>query len=174
MALQIAELGVSADLAQMEAAYLRSRTLRPEQYNAMVRLLEIFGRNLSAAANQVALQESESEPPLVRRARAFISGHSVDPLTLGQAAAALHVSTFHFCKIFKKGTGLTFTDYLGRVRVERAKSMLVNPNLRVTEIAYATGFQSLTHFNRLFSKVVGSSPTTYRASLPRPRGRDEG
>jgi len=45
---------------------------------------------------------------------------------------------------------LTFTDYLGRVRVEKAKNLLLNPHLRVSEIAYTVDFQSLTHFNRLF------------------------
>jgi transcriptional regulator GlxA family with amidase domain len=50
----------------------------------------------------------------------------------------------------KKATGLTFTDYLGRVRVEKAKNLLLNPHLQVSEMAYAAGFQSLTHINRLF------------------------
>jgi AraC-like DNA-binding protein len=76
----------------------------------------------------------------------------------------MHVSTFYFCKRFKQSTGLTFTDYLGRVRVEKAKNLLLNPHLRVSEIAYDVGFQSLTHFNRTFHKVVGQSPTRYRES----------
>ena len=63
---------------------------------------------------------------------------------------------------FKKATGLTFTDYLGRVRVEKAKSLLLNPNLRISEIAYAVGFQSLRHFNRVFRELTGQSPTDFR------------
>jgi AraC-like DNA-binding protein len=59
-------------------------------------------------------------------------------------------------------TGLTFTDYLGRVRVEQAKRMLLNPHLRVSEIAYAVGFQSLTHFNRMFRQLTCESPTRFR------------
>jgi len=74
----------------------------------------------------------------------------------------MHLSTFYFCKMFKKATGLTFTDYLGRVRVEKAKSLLLNPNLRISEIAYAVGFQSLTHFNRVFRELTGRSPTNFR------------
>jgi AraC-like DNA-binding protein len=76
----------------------------------------------------------------------------------------MHVSTFYFCKMFKKATGLTFTDYLSRVRVEKAKALLLNPHLRISEIAYDVGFQSLTHFNRMFRKIVGQSPTVYRES----------
>jgi len=44
---------------------------------------------------------------------------------------------------------------------------LLNPNLRVSEIAYEVGFQSLTHFNRVFKKVIGESPTEYRGHLPK-------
>lgn len=74
------------------------------------------------------------------------------------------MSTWHFCKLFKKATGLTFTDYLSRVRVEKAKSLLLNPNMRVSEAAFAVGFGSLTHFNRVFRQHVGCSPTAFRAS----------
>jgi AraC-like DNA-binding protein len=57
---------------------------------------------------------------------------------------------------------LTFTDYLSRVRVAKAKTLLLNPHLRISEIAYDVGFQSLTHFNRMFRKIVGESPSYYR------------
>ena len=77
----------------------------------------------------------------------------------------MHVSTFYFCKIFKKVTGMTFTEYLGRVRVEKAKNLLLNPHLRISEIAYAVGFQSLTHFNRVFRELTGQSPTDFRKKL---------
>jgi AraC-like DNA-binding protein len=67
--------------------------------------------------------------------------------------------------MFKKATGLNFTDYVSRIRVEKAKNLLLNRNLRVSEIAYEVGFQSLTHFNRVFKKVMGQSPTEYRGRL---------
>jgi YesN/AraC family two-component response regulator len=132
------------------------------QYAGVVRLLEIFGKHLSLVANQIALREADSESPLVRRARAYIAGHHEDPVSLEEIAKAMHVSTFYFCKMFKKATGLTFTDYLGRVRVEKAKTLLLNPHLRVSEIAYMVGFQSLTHFNRVFRSLTGESPSHFR------------
>ena len=77
----------------------------------------------------------------------------------------MNTSTFYFCKLFKRATGLTFTDYVARVRVEKAKALLLERNRRVSEIAYDVGFQSLTHFNRIFRKIVGQSPTDYRNSV---------
>ena len=161
---QLVEWGVNVDLAQLKDAYYRSRTLAPQQYTAMVKLLEIFASHISRLANEIVVQEDEAESPMIRRARAYILANQADPIDLDKVAQAMHVSTFYFCKMFKKATGLTFTDYLSRVRVEKAKTLLLNPHLRISEIAYDVGFQSLTHFNRMFRKIVGESPTAYRES----------
>ena len=161
---RLIEWGVKIDLSQAEEAYFQSRVLAPRQYNAMIKLLEIFAKHISIVANEISLQEEGSEPPLVSRARAYILGHHADPIELGEVAKALHISTFYFCKIFKKATGLTFVDYLGRIRVEKAKTQLLNPNRRVSEVAYDIGFKSLTNFNRVFKQVTGQSPTKFRLS----------
>jgi AraC-like DNA-binding protein/ligand-binding sensor protein len=163
---QLLEWGVKVDLKKLETAYFHSRVVSTEQYQAMLRLLEIFAQHLSIVSNQVMLQQQNEEPPMVHRAKEFINQHKSENLSLGQVARSVNVSVFYFCKIFKKATGLHFTEYLSRVRVEKAKNLLLNPNLRVSEIAFEVGFQSLTHFNRVFYRLVGRSPTAYRRSLP--------
>ena len=159
---QIVEWGSQIDLKLLKEPYFNSKVLSRSQYAGIVHLLEIFGKQLSLVANQIALHEAEAESPLVRRARAYIAGHHEDPVSLDEIAKAMHVSTFYFCKMFKKATGLTFTDYLGRIRIEKAKTLLLNPHLRVSEIAYMVGFQSLTHFNRVFRNLTGESPSHFR------------
>lgn len=154
--------GYQVDLKRLEDAYYHSRVLTKKKYRAMVRLLEIFATHLSLVANQLMIQEGESELPMVRRARSFIAEHQQEPIDLAKVAGAVHVSTFYFCKMFKRATGLTFTDYLNRVRVERAREHLLKPHVRVSEVAYEVGFASLTHFNRSFRRVVGQSPTQWR------------
>ena len=117
-------------------------------------------------SNQVFIQQENSESPVIkRRPRNIIAEHQTEKLSLGQVAKAVNMSAFYFCKMFKKVTGINFTDYLARVRIEKAKNLLLNPNLRVSEIAFEVGFQSLTHFNRVFKKILGQSPTEYRAQL---------
>jgi AraC-like DNA-binding protein len=64
--------------------------------------------------------------------------------------------------------GLTFTDYLSRVRVEAVKQLLRDPHKRVSEVAYAVGFQSLSQFNRVFSRIAGVSPSAFRDGLHGP------
>ena len=131
----------------------------------MAKLLQIFAQHLSIVSNQIAVQERNAEPPVITRAKEFIKQHQSDDISLGQVAKAVNTSTFYFCKMFKKVTGINFTDYVSRVRIEKAKNLLLNPNLRVSEIAYEVGFQSLTHFNRIFKKILGQSPTEYRGQL---------
>ncbi len=136
-----------------------------KQHESVVKLLTIFAQHLAMLSNQVFVQHENTEPPVITRAKEYILEHQAEELSLGQVAKAVNTSTFYFCKMFKKITGINFTDYLSRVRIEKAKNLLLNPNLRVSEIAFEVGFQSLTHFNRVFKKLLGESPTKYRAQL---------
>ncbi|HTJ00599.1 MAG TPA: PocR ligand-binding domain-containing protein [Dongiaceae bacterium] len=165
---QLVEWGMNVDLRELEEAYFHTRVLRPEQYEAMVRLLTIFAQHLSVTCNQILMQKRNAEPPKITKAKQFIEERQADDISLTDVARAVNTSSFYFCKMFKKATGLNFTDYLSRVRIEKAKNLLLNPNLRVSEVAYEVGFQSLTHFNRVFRKLCGVSPTEYRVKLPKP------
>jgi AraC-like DNA-binding protein/ligand-binding sensor protein len=141
-----------------------------DKYSAIVRLLSFFGEQLSALINQIVLEKQNEEPPLVRKAREYILQHKMEPLSLAAVAQASGASVFHFCKVFKRSTGLKFTDYVARVRLEDAKTQLLNPSRRISEVAYDVGFQSLTQFNRIFKRIFGQSPTEFRANLhARPR-----
>ena len=165
VARQLVGWGSKVDLRKLEEAYFHTKVLTPKKYESVLRLLAIFGQHLGLVANQLALQTAHAEPPTVTKARQFIGEHHEEDLELASVARAVNVSTFYFCKIFKKATGMTFTDYLSRVRIEKARELLVNPNVRVSEVAFEVGFQSLTHFNRIFRRVLGQSPTAWRIAL---------
>ncbi|MBN8248513.1 MAG: helix-turn-helix domain-containing protein [Verrucomicrobia bacterium] len=166
VARQIMDWGLKTDLSKLEEAWFHSQVLDPTQYEAAVRLLGIFAQHLAIIGNQLMVRERHAEPPAVTRARQFIADHQAEAISLGDVSRAVNMSSFYFCKVFKKATGLKFTDYLSRVRIERAKNLLLNPNVRITEVAYEVGFQTLTHFNRVFRKVVGESPSAFRHRLP--------
>jgi AraC-like DNA-binding protein len=161
----VAEWGLQVDQSTLREAYFSSRVLSAKQHESIVKLLAIFAQHLAMVTNQVVVRQENSEPPVIARAKHFINEHQSEDLSLGQVARAVNTSTFYFCKMFKKVTGINFTDYLSRVRIEKAKNLLLNPNLRISEIAYEVGFQSLTHFNRVFKKIIGESPTGYRVHL---------
>jgi YesN/AraC family two-component response regulator len=159
------EWGIQNEENEMKEAFFASRVLSQREHDAVVKLLEIFATHLSELSNQIVVQLNNAEPPMITRAKEFIKQNHAEDLSLGHVAKAVNTSTFYFCKMFKKGTGLNFTEYVSRVRIENAKNLLLNPNLRISEIAYQVGFQSLTHFNRVFKKVVGESPTNYREKI---------
>ena len=156
-------LGVTRD--ELKDAFFGTRVVSTRQHDSVVKLLSIFAQHLSILSNQVVVQQENAEPPVISRAKEYIHEHQTEELSLGQVARAVNTSTYYFCKMFKKITGINFTDYVSRVRVEKAKNLLLNPNLRVSEIAFEVGFQSLTHFNRVFKKILGQSPTEYRVQL---------
>jgi AraC-like DNA-binding protein len=161
----VAGWGVEVDREVLRKAYYSTKVVTAKQHESVVKLLMIFAQHLAMLGNQIFIQQKNAEPPIIKRAKEYIYEHHTEELSLARAAKAVNMSTFYFCKMFKKVTDINFTDYLSRVRIEKAKNLLLNPNLRVSEIAFEVGFQSLTHFNRVFKKLLGQSPTEYRAQL---------
>lgn len=162
---QLLKFGTDTDLKRLEEAFFQSRVLDKRQYDSILRLLTIFAQHLSTLSNQLAVKEENSEAPMISRARVLIADRHAEDLSLETVAKAVNTSAFYFCKMFKKATGLTFTDYLARVRVEKVRNLLLNPHKRISEAAFEAGFQSLSQFNRVFRRVAGESPTTYRDRL---------
>ena len=162
---QLVQWGTEVDLKRLEEAYFQTRVITKKQYESILRLLTIFAQHLSGLSNELMVMEAAAESPQVAKARVFITEHQAEELSLGQVASAVNMSSFYFCKTFKKATGMTFTDYLARVRIEKVKNLLLNPHKRVSEAAYEAGFQSLSQFNRVFRRIAGESPTVYREKL---------
>jgi AraC-like DNA-binding protein len=152
-------------MKKVEAAYFRTRVLTKPHYDSVLRLLAVFARHLGSVANQLIVQEGKVESPQIARARAFIAEHQAEDLSLNEVARTVHMSAFYFCKMFKQATGLTFTDYLAHIRVERVKDLLLDRRKRVSEVAFLAGFQSLSQFNRVFRRVAGEPPTVYRGRV---------
>ena len=166
---QLLQWGTEVDVKQLEEAYFQTRVVTKKQYESILRLLTIFAQHLSTLSNQLMVQGAAGDAPGIAKARAFIAEHYADELSLTAIARVVNMSTFYFCKTFKKATGMTFTDYIARVRVEKVKNLLLNPQTRVSEAAYAAGFQSLSQFNRTFRRISGESPSAYRDRLHSPR-----
>jgi AraC-like DNA-binding protein len=165
---ELLELGTSMDLKRLEEAYFQTRVVTRKQYESILRLLTIFAQHLSALSNQLMVSGAAAELPAISKARVYITERHAEELSLTEVAQSVNMSAFYFCKTFKKATGMTFTDYLARVRVEKVKNILLNPHKRVSEAAYEAGFQSLSQFNRVFRRIAGESPSVYRDRLHGP------
>lgn len=165
---QAAQLEPALNRKDIATAFKQSRVVARAQYDSILKLLTLFSQQLAALSNQLMVKQSLPEAPVITRARAYIAAHLAEDISLTQVAQAVGMSSFYFCKNFKKGTGLNFTEYLSRQRVESVKQLLLNPYKRVSEAAYEAGFQSLSQFNRVFHRIAGECPTLYRDRLHAP------
>ena len=98
------------------------------------------------------------------KAREFIEEHSGEELSLRRMAKAVNIHPNYLSERFKQITGMKFVEYVASTRFQRARELLDNRNLRVSEIAFAAGFQSLSQFNRIFKRLSGKSPTQFRGA----------
>jgi AraC-like DNA-binding protein len=108
---------------------------------------------------------SRAEPVEIWKARKFIHEHSDEELSLTQVAKFVNISANYLSEKFKEVTGVNFVVYIARIRVGKARDLLHDRHLRISEIAFAVGFQSLSQFNRVFKKLSGKSPSGCRAAL---------
>ena len=150
-------------------AYFETPVLTAERFQAAVQLLEVFAQYLADVASRQAIARAETDPQAVASAKEFIQSHVEETITLDQVVEHVHVSRFYFCKLFKKATGLTLTEYVARVRIEKAKALLGDPSKRISEVVFASGFGSIPRFNSVFKRHVGMPPTEYRATLQSQR-----
>ena len=146
-------------------AYFKTPVVTMGKLEAIVLLLSVFARHLSDDAGRDLTASPDSEPITVRRAKEFVLPHSGETITFEQVLRHVRASRFHFCKVFKKATGITLTEYVAQVRVIKAKILLADDALRVSDVVFVAGFGSVPRFNSVFKRFVGLSPTEYRAAL---------
>jgi AraC-like DNA-binding protein len=98
----------------------------------------------------------------LNRARLFIDQSYDLPLDLKQISSQACFSRYHFLRLFRQAFNKTPHQYLVERRIEKAKELLTSADLRVTDVCFEVGFQSLGSFSSLFHKSVGHPPNTYR------------
>jgi len=91
-----------------------------------------------------------------------IEENYAENISVKALASSMDISVSHFCRIFKKITGKTTTDYINELRLEKATAYLERQDLNITEIAMECGFDSVNYFSRLFRKFYHVSPTKFR------------
>lgn len=99
---------------------------------------------------------------LVAAVEAYIAAHSADKFSLPEISEALHINGSYLLRVYKARTGHTLLWYHTQVRCEKARGLLEESDLNISEIGEAVGFVSSSHFSHVFKKTTGMTPSDYR------------
>ncbi|MCX7708356.1 MAG: response regulator [Clostridia bacterium] len=98
---------------------------------------------------------------IIARAKRYINEHFQDEISLNDIAEELKLSPGYFSSMFKQGTGQNFVDYVTEVKINNAKRLLTESNLKIYEVSNVLGYENPYYFSRVFKKVTGMTPSEY-------------
>jgi AraC-like DNA-binding protein len=165
--------GLGGRIAQLQTTWRYSPRLSPAKFHAAETLLRMFGKYLEEAGKQILQAHTVPPSPLLQKIEAFLAGCQDGPVSLKAVAASVNLSPCHFCSVFKKQTGVTFSRYRVRQRLEKARELLADSARRISDVAFESGFESIPYFNRAFRQEFACSPTEYRQRLAGPNPGQE-
>lgn len=155
-------------LAKLVTCYAKSNNDLENQAGCKAYLLELLFhiadrfRESKVARSEYLIQQERSQ----RLGKLFdlIQQEYSEQITVGRAASVVGMSESQFMKFFKRATGMTFIDYLTRIRLHKAHQVLTESTLSVAEVAYSVGFSDQSYFTKRFREVFGMPPRELRNS----------
>jgi AraC family transcriptional regulator len=154
----ISSIGVAL-LGELESEGLSGRLYAESLANVLaVHLL----RHYTTGAGHVQRFSGGLSAQKLRQVMAFVAENYSNDIPLSQLANVAGMSSFHFAREFKRTTGTTPHQYLIKFRVERAKTLLAEGEMPLTEVGLLSGFSHQSHFTRLFRRLTGTTPQSYR------------
>ncbi len=168
LASRLEQDGLAGRAEQLQVTWRFSPRLSAAKCEAAETLLRMFAKYLEEAGKQYLKVQTAPVSPLLKKIEAFLAGCQDGQVSLKDVAASVNLSPCHFCAVFKKQTGLTFTRYRVRQRLEKARALLADRGRRISDVAFESGFESIPYFNRAFRQQFECSPTEYRQRLAGP------
>ena len=132
------------------------------QLEGVLDYLGIIGRIIVTAHNQLLFLETIDSPDKITEIKQFVVDNYMKKLTVPKTARRFFLSPGYFSRFFKQEVGVSFMYFVNMYRISQAEEMLFRTRRDVTEIAFMTGFGSLSQFNRTFKDVRGVSPRDFR------------
>lgn len=168
----IAEADGPCDLKALRIDYFGTPVVSTESIASIVDLVRVVSAGIAREAQEQALGGDKLDPPAIARAKELVEQGYATKLKVATVARGVCLSEDHFSRLFKRVAGITFTEYVGRVRVTHAQHILVTSQKQIAEVAFECGFESIPHFNRMFKRFAGMAPKLYRASQQGELHRD--
>ncbi|MDF2567910.1 MAG: hypothetical protein K0R90_1366 [Oscillospiraceae bacterium] len=118
--------------------------------------------NLYLFLSLISNPPTEKQDSYVHKITEYIHYHYSYPITVSQIAQYVGLNRSYMCKIFKKELGVSPQEYLINFRISKAKHLLKETNLNVSEVAFSCGFKDISHFSYIFKKRVGQAPAYFK------------
>lgn len=133
-------------------------------YSKLIEMLVLIGREYTGmrSAFDMATNKQKEHTEKFMTVCNYIHDHCTEDLSLDDIADFAGFSKYHFTRLFKNFTGVSFYKYLNKKRIEHAEKLLVDPALSITEVALQSGFSSLSAFIRMFKLIKDCTPTEFR------------
>lgn len=110
-------------------------------------------------------EKSQTAGERIREAIHYIDTHLQEELTLKELADYIHLNPSYLSVLFKEQMELTFSEYVTRQRMQRAKELLISTSLPISDIAEQSGYRTAKYFIKIFKEMEGITPSTYRKSV---------
>lgn len=123
--------------------------------------LELMMYQLFRSSKPIYQEESEKND--LQMVYEFIESNYMNNITIDTLAVLSNMSKYYFIRYFRKAAGQTPIEYINSVRIQKACELLKENSMKILDIAIAVGIQDLSYFNRLFKRIMGITPTKYRA-----------
>jgi AraC-like DNA-binding protein len=133
-----------------------------DSHKTRAQVMETTRGRISEATETLFAPSDSPADRLVDRALAIVERHFAKDLTDSMVAAQLGLSTSHFRFLFRQATGHPFHKYVVALRLEKAKQMLIEQEMPISQVAAAVGFTGLSHFSRAFTQRFSASPSHFR------------
>ncbi|MFW2490247.1 response regulator transcription factor [Clostridium chromiireducens] len=128
-------------------------------------LNEYINTIFRTALEDMKIERDKRSKKRIEIAKAYINNNFMNNITLNEVAEHVQLNTSYFSNLFKKESGMNFSDYLLNIRLKRAKRLLRDPTIRVYEVGTMVGYEDAVSFGRAFKKKVGMSPKEYRNTV---------
>ncbi|NLL72364.1 MAG: AraC family transcriptional regulator [Clostridiales bacterium] len=146
--------------------YFEDNTLRePALYSLLIKMFVILGRKYMKKGNIIPNVKISKQREYIEKFNIifdYINENYMEEISLETIANVAGFSKYHFSRLFKQFTDMSFYDYLNQRRVKEAEKLLLNPTLSITEVAMGSGFSSISTFNRVFKSFKECTPTEFR------------
>ena len=133
--------------------------------------LENWIINMVSSMNELMLKDSvPKKKDVIKEAKEYIRQHYNQNITLNDISKKFFINPYYFSQLFKKKTGMTYQKYLINYRIDRAKKLLVETELRIYEVCKLVGYNDVNHFNQVFDRNEGMKPGEYRQRYKQEEG----